>query len=130
MATPESKVKAKVKALLAKHKVYYFMPATHGYGSSGVPDIVACMHGKFIGIETKANGNAPTALQMKNLMGIVDNGGISLIIDESGLGMFQLMLQTWVLPNGMPTQGYIAELYDRAIKTPRKKSNAKPKSPN
>ena len=31
-----AKVKAKVKALLAKCKVYYFMPATHGYGSSSV----------------------------------------------------------------------------------------------
>jgi hypothetical protein len=110
MATPEAKVKAKVKALLAKYKVYYFMPATHGYGSSGVPDIVACMQGKFIGIETKANGGAPTALQMKNLMSIVDNKGISLIIDETGLGLFQLMLATWA-SGKMPTEGYIAELY-------------------
>jgi hypothetical protein len=110
MATPESKVKAKVKALLAKYKVYYFMPATHGYGSSGVPDIVACMQGKFIGIETKANGGVPTALQMKNLMSIVDNKGISIIIDETGIGLFQLMLATWVA-NGVPTEGYIAELF-------------------
>lgn len=130
MATPEAKVKSKVKALLATYKVYYFMPATHGYGSSGVPDIVACMYGKFIGIETKANGGAPTTLQMKNLVSIVDNGGISLIIDETGIGLFQLMLQTWEKPSGMPTQGYIAELFDRSIKIPRKKSNAKPKSPN
>jgi len=113
MATPEAKVKAKVKALLAKYKVYYFMPATHGYGSSGVPDIVACMQGKFIGIETKANGNVPTPLQMKNLMSIVDNKGISIIIDETGIGLFAMMLQTWEQPNGMPSQGYIAELFDR-----------------
>jgi hypothetical protein len=112
MSTPESKVKAKVKALLAKYKVYYFMPATHGYGSSGVPDIVACMQGKFIGIETKAKGGVPTALQMKNLMSIVDNKGISLIIDETGIGLFTMMLQTWQA-NGVPSEGYIAELYDR-----------------
>lgn len=112
MATPEAKVKAKVKALLAKYKVYYFMPATHGYGSSGVPDIVACMQGKFIGIETKANGGVPTALQMKNLMSIVDNKGISIIIDETGIGLFTMMLLTWQT-NGVPSEGYIAELYDR-----------------
>jgi hypothetical protein len=112
MATPESKVKAKVKALLAKHRVYFFMPATHGYGSSGVPDIVACTQGKFIGIETKANGGVPTALQMNNLMRIVDNKGISLIIDETGIGLFAMMLETWK-SNGMPSEGYIAELYDR-----------------
>jgi hypothetical protein len=69
------------------------------------------MQGKFIGIETKANGGVPTALQMKNLMSIVDNKGISIVIDETGLGLFQLMLATWV-SKGMPPEGYIAELYD------------------
>ena len=112
MATPEAKVKAKVKALLARCKVYYFMPATHGYGSSGVPDIVACMQGRFIGIETKANGGVPTALQMKNLMSIVDNGGISLIIDETGIGVFTMLLDSWTM-NGLPPQAYIAELFKR-----------------
>jgi hypothetical protein len=113
MATPESKVKAKVKAMLAKHRAYFFMPATHGYGSSGVPDIVVCMHGRFIGIECKANGGEPTALQMKNLMSIVENKGISLIIDETGLGLFDLILQTWADCHHMPQQGYIAELFKR-----------------
>ena len=27
------------------------MPSTNGYGSSGVPDIIASYRGKFIGIE-------------------------------------------------------------------------------
>ena len=43
------------------------MPSTGGYGSSGVPDIITCYEGRFIGIECKANGNKPTALQQKNL---------------------------------------------------------------
>ena len=107
MATPEARVKAKVKNLLARYKVYFFMPATHGYGSSGVPDIVACMQGKFIGIETKANGGVPTALQMKS---ITSGLAPSLIIDETGIGLFQLMLATWTT-SGMPKEGYIAELF-------------------
>jgi hypothetical protein len=78
------------------------------------------MQGKFIGIETKANGGVPTALQMKNLMDIVDNGGISLIIDETGIGLFAMMLETWQ-SNGVPPQGYIAELYDnKDFKKPTK----------
>ena len=109
MATPESKVKAKVKAVLAKHGAYYFMPATHGYGSSGVPDIVACMKGRFIGIECKANGGKPTHLQMKNLMQIVDHSGISLLVDETGIGVLDMLLSTWK-ESGMPPQGYISEL--------------------
>ena len=55
MATPEKKVKQKVCAKLKQLGAYYFYASTGGYGSSGVPDIVACYRGKFIGIECKTS---------------------------------------------------------------------------
>jgi len=48
--TPEGKVKAKVKKLLDEMKVYYFCPATGGYGRSGIPDFICCYNGKFLSI--------------------------------------------------------------------------------
>jgi hypothetical protein len=107
-ATPESRVKKQVVALLKKHGAYFFYPVTGGYGRSGVPDIVACWRGRFIGIECKANGGRPTALQMKNLQDITQNDGISLIVDETGIGMLVVLFETW--KGGMPPGGYIAEL--------------------
>ena len=41
MATKETLVKKAVVKILDKHGAYHFFPATHGYGRSGVPDIVA-----------------------------------------------------------------------------------------
>ena len=38
--TPEAKVKEKVKKALKNMGAYYAMPATGGYGSSGVPDFL------------------------------------------------------------------------------------------
>lgn len=111
-ATPESKVKKQVVALLKQHGMYYFYPVTGGYGRSGVPDIVACWHGRFIGIECKAKGNRPTALQMKNLMEITDTGGISLLVDETGIGILTVLLDTWKDGKHIPTSGYISELLD------------------
>jgi hypothetical protein len=81
----EKDVKAAVKKLLTAAGAYYFMPATHGYGASGVPDIVACLNGRFIGIECKFGTNKPTALQVKNLDGITQAGGIALVINEANL---------------------------------------------
>lgn len=92
MSTPEKKVKDKVKKLLAEHGAYHFMPATHGYGSSGIPDIAACLHGRFIGIECKANGGKPTALQLKNLRELSSAGGIAVLVDENGLENFNALL--------------------------------------
>jgi hypothetical protein len=108
-ATPESKVKKQVVAILKQFGVYFFYPVTGGYGRSGVPDIVACWKGRFIGIECKAKGGVPTALQMKNLLEISDKQGISLIVDETGIGMLMLLMSTWDA-TGLPPQGYISEL--------------------
>ena len=92
MTTPEKKVKDKVKKLLAEHGAYHFMPSTHGYGSSGIPDIAACLHGRFIGIECKANGGKPTALQLKNLRELSSAGGISVLVDENSLDDLDALL--------------------------------------
>lgn len=94
MTTPEKKVKDKVKKLLTEHGAYYFMPATGGYGKSGVPDIVACIKGRFVGIECKANGGKPTALQEKNLMDIINKGGISILVDETGIEAFKVLISS------------------------------------
>lgn len=92
MLTPEKRVKDKVKKLLVGHGAYFFMPSTHGYGSSGTPDIAVCLHGRFIGIECKANGNKPTALQVKSLKGLSCAGGIAVLVDETGLDKLDNLL--------------------------------------
>jgi len=84
-STPEAKVKAKIKAILKAHNVYYAMPIGTGYGNSGVPDFLCCVRGKFIAIEAKAGKGQATALQLKNLQAIKAGGGTALVINESNL---------------------------------------------
>lgn len=88
-ATPESKVKAKIKAILQAHDVYYAMPIGTGYGNSGVPDFVCCVGGLFVAIEAKANGNKPTALQEKHMREIRKSGGVALVADETNIGQLE-----------------------------------------
>ena len=83
--TPEAKVKKKVVAILKKYEAYYFYPVTGGYGRSGVPDVIACHDGRFIGIECKAGSNKPTPLQQKNLDDIQAAGGVALVINEDNI---------------------------------------------
>lgn len=91
--TPEAKVKAKVKKILDAYDAYYFMPATHGYGSSGVPDIVGCFNGKFLAIECKAGNNTPTPLQIRNLTEIGRTKGIALVVNENNLELVEATLK-------------------------------------
>jgi uncharacterized protein (DUF488 family) len=86
--TPEGKVKEVVKKFLKEKGIYYIMPATGGYGSSGAPDIVVCHKGKFYGLEVKSGENKPTALQMDNLNRIEKNGGYAIVINESNVNQY------------------------------------------
>ncbi len=81
-ATPEAKVKARIKAILKEHGVYYAMPIGSGYGNSGVPDFLCCVNGKFLAIEAKAGNNEPTALQHKNLSEIHRANGVAIVVNE------------------------------------------------
>ena len=92
-ATPEAKVKARVIKQLKDIGAYYFSPVTGGYGRSGVPDIVACVGGRFVGIECKAGKGITTALQEKNLAEIRLNGGTALIINEDNVDSLTTILK-------------------------------------
>lgn len=93
MATPESKVKAAVVKLLKANDVYYFFPATGGFGRSGVPDIICCLKGRFVAIECKANGNKPTELQLRELHKIHKAGGITFVVDENGINLVEKLME-------------------------------------
>lgn len=95
-ATPESKVKAKIKDVLAKYNVYYAMPVGSMYGNSGVPDFLCCVKGHFLAIEAKAGKGKTTALQDKNLHLIERAGGTTLVIREDTLDLLELKLKEWV----------------------------------
>lgn len=85
MMTPEKKVKAKVVEILKGFGAYYFYASTGGYGASGVPDIICCYKGRFIGIECKAGKGKTTALQEKNIAQIIAQGGLAMVVNEDNI---------------------------------------------
>lgn len=91
--TPERRVKAQVRKVLDKLGAYYVMPVTGGYGNSGAPDFLVCLHGRFVGIECKAGTNTTTPLQEKNLRMIERSGGVALVVNDENVSMVEEMLK-------------------------------------
>lgn len=97
MATPESKVKLKVKARLKEAGVWYFSPIGGRFSEHGIPDIICCKpvlitpdmvgqtHGFFIGIEAKAPGKIKntTANQDRVLAEIRKHSGVAVVVDSA-----------------------------------------------
>ena len=74
--TPQGKVTAQVVKLLKEYGIWYFFPGNNGFGKSGIPDIVCCVHGCFVGIEVKSGPKRqPTPLQLKCAGEIRASGG-------------------------------------------------------
>jgi hypothetical protein len=89
MATPESKVKAKCVEIIKKYRAYYFFPAQNGYGRAGIPDIIVCCRGMFLGVECKAGFNKPTALQEREMADIHKAGGSAMVVREDTLELLE-----------------------------------------
>lgn len=95
MSTPESKVKAKCVDIIKKHSAYYFFPVMGGYGRSGIPDIIVCHKGHFLGVECKAGFNKPTALQEREMAAIHKAGGSAMVVREDTTEL----LDQWFVEN-------------------------------
>ncbi len=54
----------------------------HGgmYGTAGVPDIIACIDGKFYSFEVKTEKGQPTELQKATIRKIIKAGGVAVVV--------------------------------------------------
>lgn len=92
----EELVKKRVKVVLSALGIYWFMPTTHGYGHSGLPDIVGCFQGWFIGIECKGDGGRTTALQDRELERIRAAGGFAMVITPDNVDTLAHLLEIFI----------------------------------
>ncbi|MDT2980647.1 VRR-NUC domain-containing protein [Enterococcus casseliflavus] len=80
MAGPEKKVENQIKKYLDSLNAYYLKVHGSMYQPSGTPDILACVAGKFIGIEVKRpDGGVVSELQKSKLRKIEKAGGVAIV---------------------------------------------------
>jgi len=91
--TPEGEIKDQVRKILCEMNAYYFFPAANGYGRTGIPDVIACIGGHFVGIECKAGSKQPTALQQRELDNIEKAEGTGLVVNADNIGNLKNILE-------------------------------------
>jgi len=80
--SPEGKVKDKITKMLKEFGVWYFYPQAGPFGRAGIPDIIACVGGRFLAIEAKAAGKKPTKLQLACMADIYRAGGTVTVVSD------------------------------------------------
>ena len=91
--TPEGEIKDQVRKVLDEMGAYYFFPAANGYGRTGIPDVIACIGGHFIGIECKAGSKQPTALQQRELDNIEKARGTGVLVNADNIFFLKNLLE-------------------------------------
>ena len=97
--TPESKIKQKIRAVLAtyqEHGVYYFMPVPGGFGRSSL-DYLGFLMGHGFAIEAKREGGEPTNRQKAEIARIErSHTPVFVISDVASLTEFNEWCQSIV----------------------------------
>lgn len=75
----EKTIENKIKSYLKSKGAYYFKHHGNQFSQVGVPDIIVCYKGRFIGIEVKNEAGKTSPLQDYNLEAIQNAGGVGLV---------------------------------------------------
>lgn len=75
----ESKIQKDILAYLRKNKIFHIRFQAQS-NINGIPDIICCYNGLFIGLELKQEKGRATELQKRKLDAINNAGGIGRII--------------------------------------------------
>ncbi len=73
-------VKAILRYLKTVPKCFFWKEHGGMYGTAGIPDIIACINGRFYGFEVKTEDGRPTKLQESTIRKIKNAGGIALVV--------------------------------------------------
>ena len=76
----ESQLVAKIKSYLKTKGAYVEKIWGGGFQSAGIPDLIACYKGKFIGIEVKVGKNKPSDVQLAKIIMIRRANGIAEVV--------------------------------------------------
>lgn len=77
----ESNIVAAIKRYLKTVEGCFFWKEHGGmYGTAGIPDLILCYKGRFIGLEVKTDDGKPTKLQEATIRKIKACGGIAAVV--------------------------------------------------
>ena len=64
-----------------------------GFQKSGIPDIICCINGFFVGVETKASNGRASELQKLNVKRVNQSNGIAVILYPEGFDTFKNLME-------------------------------------
>ena len=88
----EKQFEAKIKKFLKSHHIWFTKIWGGGFQKAGIPDILACVNGRFVAIELKGSSGKPTELQKYNIKKINESNGVGIILYPKDFEKFKKLV--------------------------------------
>lgn len=85
----EKNFENKVKEYLTSKGAWFVKFFANSHTKKGVPDVLACVNGYFVGVEVKGDAGKPSKLQLRNIDKIRCAGGFAMVLYPSAFDRFQ-----------------------------------------
>lgn len=86
---PEKTFENKIKNFIVDEGGWQVKFFANSYTRNGIPDILACINGYFVGIEVKASNGKASPLQIHHCEAIRKAGGFAFVLYPSGFEDFK-----------------------------------------
>lgn len=86
-----------VKNFLKSKGCWVLKTWSNGVQRQGVPDLLVCCNGYFIGVELKNETGKPSVLQLWNIKEIRKSGGIGIVLYPDQFDQFKEMIELLML---------------------------------
>lgn len=80
MAGPEKSYENKIRKILTDRGAWVLKTWSNGVQRAGIPDLIVCYKGHFLGLEIKAKGGKVSELQAWNIENINKAGGQAMAV--------------------------------------------------
>lgn len=90
----------KVKDFLKSENCWFVKTWSNGVQREGIPDLLVCCNGYFVGIELKAENGKPKQLQLWNIKKIRESGGVALVLYPDQFEDFKTLVNAMKITSG------------------------------
>lgn len=90
----EKQFEEKVKKFLKEQDCWFIKYwGGGGYTKAGIPDLLVCCNGFFLGIELKASNGKPSELQLYQIKEIIKSNGIGVVLYPEQFEQFKKFIE-------------------------------------
>lgn len=89
----EKNFENRVKRFLDSEGCWYVKFFANQFTKSGIPDLLVCCNGRFLGVELKGPKGRPSPLQLHHIANIEEAGGIGMVLYPDGFEDFKELIR-------------------------------------